>query len=498
MSSKVMPVAMSSIFECHQCGARQAKIHVNNTIEYPKTCSCQRKGRWRKVSSNLVDTITGVLEELPDNAGRDQLHTLRFVVRGDLCKNLLPPGTQVEMVGILYETAMFKNYVEQQTKDFTFEVLSYKDVGDEDINAPLTKKDEDVFAQIRNTKRSTRIKNISKILFPNIYGRDHFRELMIMQAFGGTTMIDDERDWINGAVCGSPGVAKSKIAQMAARINAKGAFQSGTDVTAAGLTIAAVKDPVTGVFMPRLGLMPLCDKGIMVLDEIDKIKPGVLDTLHTPMESGFCACNKAGIMAKASSKTAILCTSNEKVLGIMDSLDSRFDFRLDIEDEFDPKIDKMIADKVIKSNTVNTYSKEVNTSSKTNNTNSNNINTYSKTDNTLPIESIRKYIWIAKNKYPYPQLSVRLTHKLSKFYVKMRQFSKENRDLKLVSPRTLQGLFRYARAIARSYESNIITKTMLLQAIDYLKLTYADAVNIEIIDMTKDDGDSKGEGDDVK
>jgi len=86
----------------------------------------------------------------------------------------------------------------------------------------------------------------------------------------------------NGII--SHNTAKSQMLQYIARIAPRGVYTSGKGATAAGLTATVARDKNTNEFFLEAGALVLGDKGIVSVDEIDKMRAEDRSAIHEAME----------------------------------------------------------------------------------------------------------------------------------------------------------------------------------------------------------------------
>jgi replicative DNA helicase Mcm len=83
---------------------------------------------------------------------------------------------------------------------------------------------------------------------------------------------------------GDPGVAKSVMLSFIAGVAPKARYVSGKSATGAGLTATVVKDEILKGWSLEAGAMVLANKGLVCIDEFDKMDDEDRSTMHEAME----------------------------------------------------------------------------------------------------------------------------------------------------------------------------------------------------------------------
>ena len=106
LATTVRPFAKSISFECQSCGHITKVEQSEGAIKTPIICSnCGRKGRFKIVEKELIDTQRIVLEEAPEDLeGGQQPKQIGVLLKDDLVdpkfeKNIIP-GNKVTVTGV--------------------------------------------------------------------------------------------------------------------------------------------------------------------------------------------------------------------------------------------------------------------------------------------------------------------------------------------------------------------------------------------------------------
>ena len=466
-SSDVRPQVINAKFECPSCGTMISVLQVEKKFREPNRCSCGRRGSFKLLSKEMVDTQRLVIEEVPESlSGGEQPKRMNIFVKEDLVEPKMEerttPGSRIKIIGILKEVPVPISTGGLSTRfELAIETnnLIPMDESFEEVNI----QEEDEKAILELAKDPKIFEKLAKSITPSVWGYKEIKRALVLQLFSGVKKIlvdgQKSRGDIHILLIGDPGVAKSVTLGFMADISPKGRYVVGKSASGAGLTATVIRDEYLRGWSLEAGAMVLANKGLVCIDELEKMDPNDRSSMHEAMEQQTITISKANVQASLRSETSVLAAANPKFgrfdpyqsiaqqIDLPPKLINRFDVIFTLRD-----IPQRVNDEKIAMHILQEHQK-------------------SKEGMLIPRDLFRKYVAYAKQKVK-PVLSGEAIQLIKNFYVDLRNkpVSSEATLRPIpISARQLQALIRMSEACAKIHLRDIVLEEDAEVAIDIMK-----------------------------
>ncbi|MBT7902563.1 minichromosome maintenance protein MCM [Candidatus Woesearchaeota archaeon] len=356
--SNVRPKLVASKKECSLCRNIIVFEYFGEKLKFFKKCSCGNNGFLREISSKLIDEQLLLLEESLETFKGFAPKQIKLILEKDLTSHLLdmnsPPGSKIKVVGEVRKVPIISRDREKLAHFDTLIKVNSFEILTENFFDVLKPEERELF--IKKSKELNFEKKLIESFAPGIYGHENVKKALMLCLVGGSKDKFSRND-LNLLVSGEPGIGKSCLAKFFKKISPKCRIASGESSSGVGLTATVLRDELTGGWTIQAGLLPLCNNGHVVLDEIDKLRPEELQSLQSALASQEIHISKATVSGTLPCKVGVFAICNPKEgyfdkdnslfeqLNINSTLLDRFDlifFLKDIPSSNDKKIAETI------------------------------------------------------------------------------------------------------------------------------------------------------------
>ncbi|CAG8455206.1 5602_t:CDS:10 [Funneliformis caledonium] len=439
------------------------------------------------------DHQTICLQEMPEKMPPGMLTRSVDIILDDDLVDKVKPGDRIQLAGCYRAigkptqgstSATFKTVIIANNVIILSGEIGYKAITDVDTaNIEKIAKNGNVFELL------------SRSLAPSIYGHEMIKKAILLMLLGGKEQNLSSGTHIRGDInilmVGDPSTSKSQLLRRVLNIAPLAIATTGRGSTGVGLTAAVTRDKETGEKCLEAGAMVLGDRGVVCIDEFDKMIDTDRVAIHEVMEQQTVTIAKAGIHTSLNARCSVIAAANpiygqynihkdpSHNIALPDSLLSRFDLVFVVTDEINEVRDSLISKHVlrlheyrppnleegvpIKEDSGQTiFMEEAEKSTEPtpvymhydlspNDGNDDQRDTNSDQTNFLSSEFLKKYIQYAKG-CEEPRLGKAAAAYLCELWVTLRNEKEKDGKAKTspLTPRALDSLFRLATAHAKA------------------------------------------------
>lgn len=452
---------------------------------------------------------TVTLQEMPEKAPAGQLpRSIDVVCDSDLvdkCK----PGDRVQVIGT-YRCLPSKQAGFSSCTFRTIIISNNIKCMNTDDHPTLSASDISKIKRFSKQKRGDIFEILSRSIAPSIHGHEYIKKAVLCLLLGGVEKILENgtrlRGDINVMLIGDPSTAKSQVLRYVLHSAPRAIATTGRGTSGVGLTAAITTDKDSGERRLEAGAMVLADRGIVCIDEFDKMSDIDRTAIHEVMEQGRVTISKAGIHAKLNARCSVLAAANPVYgrydeyknpmdnIGMQDSLLSRFDLLFIVLDVMDPEHDARIAEFVLRMHRYRNPGEQDgeplrvdgdvdNLATYEDKVDEEEMEVYVKHDNLLhgvkkntqkicSLQFLRKYIHVAKNMTPI--LTREAGECISNEYAKLRTNDNLGNKSKTlpITARALETLIRLSTAHAKARMSKTVDVQDAEAAVELVNFAY--------------------------
>ncbi|WP_226011836.1 minichromosome maintenance protein MCM [Halomicrobium salinisoli] len=363
--SKVKPKVVEASFECQRCGTITDVPQVGENFQEPHQCQgCERQGPFElePSESEWINHQYMRLQQPPERTSGGNAQSVDVHLQNDLTDEV-QAGDRVTLTG----TLDIEVPGSEQTTTFDTEIdgcsvvreeSDYEDIGVDKHLAEIKR--------IANGERGDPYELLVDSINPKHQGDETVKLAIALQLFGGWAHEhpDGSRDRGDSHILllGDPGCGKSTFLRAVDQLAPRSTYASGKGASKSGMTAAAVPDEFGDrEWGLEAGALVLADGGMACVDEIDKMQPDAVSSMHGALESQQVHVNKAGINATLNARTALLAAGNPEngrfesfrpkaeQIDLSPTLMSRFDLMFMVSDNPDEDRDREVIDHMIRS-----------------------------------------------------------------------------------------------------------------------------------------------------
>ncbi|MFW6220802.1 MAG: AAA family ATPase, partial [Nanoarchaeota archaeon] len=232
--------------------------------------------------NNKQKTVLNILTDYLEKEDLDEIKDLLKL------KKITFSETKLGLSPQLLKENLFFTFVSNTTEE---KIIKYVDK----INYVILEK-----IKLNYFKKFSKLAHnlIPKYIGMNLYGFETIKKAVALQLFA----IEP----VHILLLGDPGTGKTEILRSASSLHPISSFGLGSGTSGAGLSITVKGKEV------NKGLLPMADRGICAIDELNLMEQKDRASLYNAMEKGFVTYDKGGKHFQLDANVRVLATANPK------------------------------------------------------------------------------------------------------------------------------------------------------------------------------------------
>jgi len=458
-TSNVRPQCVNAKFECPSCGTVISVLQKEKKFSEPLRCSCGRRGGFKLISKQMINTAKIILEDLQEKTDNPHSSRLNCLLKDDLVNKagmkILTPGNEIKSIGILKEipVPLSRGGISVRS-ELAFDVNSIELCESEVEIEKFTKEEIKAIKNLSKKIDSDGLDEINTSFAPHIFGYEPVKNAIILQLCNKRNNgFNGIRNKPNILLIGDPGTSKSELGKFTVRITPGSRIATGGGSSAVGITASVVREEGEG-YRVEPGAMVIA-KEILFLDELNNLSDDDKPKLQEGMSEQKITINKANIHMSMPVTAGVLAAANPisglfridedmvKQFNLPAPIINRFDEIFVIKDNVNKDMDKSIARSMIKRERGMIKAK------------------YSE-------DFLRKF-FVYIRKLPEPTINEVMAKRLENLYTELRKHKSRSIN---INPRIHEAMLRILKASAKIRFSKKIEEKDVERAINILSHSY--------------------------